>query len=57
MTWTTRTEPTATYDDRDDYLLMEDGGYLLQENGSKILLNGGGTPNWTERTTPSVTWS
>ena len=51
-TWSGRTKPTTEYDERINYLLNEDGTYLLQESGDKIVINQLYTEytDWTERT-------
>ena len=58
MSWTERTKPTTDYEPIErtaDFLLQENGDYLLLETGYKIILTL--TSDWTERTAPTTSWS
>jgi hypothetical protein len=59
-TWTERTEPTTTFNERIGYLLAEDGSFLLKEDGGKIVLADllyTDNRDWTERTEPTTNWT
>jgi hypothetical protein len=58
MTWTKRTKPTSSYTNRnsgiENYLLIQDGGFLLNQDGSLIVLSN--YSQWNKRDYPGITW-
>ena len=52
--WSTRTKPTTSWDERHDFILQENGDFLLQENGFKFLISKLYTKftDWTSRVKP-----
>ena len=56
MTWTERTKPTTNWIETGDFLLKEDGKFLLLESGDNILREI--LPaTWTDRTKPTTNWT
>lgn len=40
-----------------DFILLEDGFYVLQENNDKLVIEGTGTTSWYEPTKSSSSWT
>ena len=60
-TWTKNTKHTSIFKTIPkgywDFLLMEDGGFLLQENGDYIILEQSSAPTWTRNTKHTSTYT